>query len=52
LPTIISSEYYSMELIELDEATGSRIYEKAKGYTVNIKREAGKNYRYRDAEPV
>lgn len=46
--TIISSERYLQEIIEIDEATGSRIYERTKeGYCFNIKRDPSNNYRLR-----
>ena len=48
LRTIISSERYIGELIDIDEATGSRIAEKTNGkYMTNIKRDRSKNYRLR-----
>ena len=52
LPMIISCEKYIDELLEYDEATVSRLYERAKGYTVNIGRQAGRNYRMRGAGAV
>ena len=46
--TIISSERYLQEIIDIDEATGSRIYERTKdGYYFNIKRDPSNNYRLR-----
>ena len=45
LITIISCEYYIDELICIDEAIGSRIYERSKGFTNNIKRDILRNYR-------
>lgn len=50
LPMIISTEKHMPELLELNEATGSRLYELAKGYTVNIARKPGRNYRMKGAE--
>lgn len=52
LPTIVSSEKYMPELLELDEATISRIYERARGFTVNIKRDPKRNYRLKDADVI
>ena len=52
LPLIISSEKYSTELMEYDEATISRIYERAKGFTVNVGRNGSRNYRMKDADEV
>lgn len=43
--TIISSERLMSEIIEIDGATGSRIYQMAKGYTVGIPNGKGKNRR-------
>ena len=50
LPTIISSEKNADELVDIDEATGSRICEKAKGYNITVERGEGKNWRMREAE--
>lgn len=50
LITIISSEYYSNELMDVDEAVGSRIFERASGNRHNIKRDRQRNYRLRDEE--
>lgn len=49
MPTIISSEKYMPEILALDEATASRIYERAKDYSTNIKRDPSRNYRMRGA---
>lgn len=49
LPMIVSCEFYMGELLEYDEATISRLFERAKGFTVNIERKPGRNYRMRDA---
>lgn len=49
--TIISSERYMQEIIQIDEATGSRIYERTKdGYCFNVKRDPRNNYRLRGME--
>ena len=45
--TIISSEKTINELLEIDEAIASRIYEMAKGYCLSIDRDSQKNYRFR-----
>lgn len=43
---VISSEWLlTQELLAVDEGTFSRVYEKSKGCRVEIKREAGRNYR-------
>jgi DNA replication protein DnaC len=52
LPTIVSTEKTPQELIEIDEATASRIIERAKGYTIQISRNPGRNYRLRDVVEV
>ena len=51
-PTIISSERYLGEIFDLDEATGGRIYEKSRGYTLIIDRAADRNYRRKEAVTV
>lgn len=43
-PTIISSELSLEDILDLDEALGSRIYEMAKGYVIHAK---GENWRLR-----
>ena len=44
--TIISTEWYlETELMGLDDGTFSRVYERAKGYTVSIERSEDKNIR-------
>jgi DNA replication protein DnaC len=43
--TIISSERKIYELMEIDEAIGSRIYERAKGFTLHLAEGPGKNRR-------
>lgn len=45
--TIISSEWTMRELLEVDEATASRIAEKCKGYVFTVGKDV-KNYRLRD----
>ena len=52
LTTIVSTEKKPQELIEIDEATASRIIERAKGYTIQISRNPGRNYRLRDTIEV
>lgn len=51
-PMIVSCEKFVGELLELDEATISRLYEMAKGYTVSIGRVPGRNYRMKGADVV
>lgn len=45
--TIISSERYLSEIIDIDQATGGRIAERARGYTLNLQRTKEKDYRMR-----
>lgn len=45
--TIISSEKSLHDLIDIDEALGSRIYQKCGKYKLTIGRDANKNYRLR-----
>lgn len=45
LPMVISTENTIEELLFLDEAIGSRVYEMCKNYTVQIERGSEKNYR-------
>lgn len=49
LITIISTEKTPEELVQIDEATGSRIVEMAAGRIYSIKRDTGRNYRLRNA---
>ena len=48
--TIISSEKTLREILDIDEAVGSRIYEMAQGYILNISADPAKNYRMRTGE--
>lgn len=52
MTTIISSERTLQELCDIDEAVGSRIAEKAKGYCVTIKRDNARNYRLRGIKEI
>ena len=45
LPTILSSEWHIAELADMDEATGSRIAERSRGYCMTIGRDRKRNYR-------
>ena len=45
--TIISTELLMQELLTIDEAVGSRIFERSKGYQINIPQDITKNYRLR-----
>lgn len=47
LPTIISSELSISEIIDIDEALGSRIAEMAGGRDYYVAKDTKKNYRYR-----
>jgi DNA replication protein DnaC len=48
LVTIISSEKGMSELLEIDEATGSRIFERSKDYSISIAKDKNKNYRLKE----
>lgn len=45
LITVISSEKTIREIVSIDEAVGSRIFEKSKEYCINIGKDVSKNYR-------
>lgn len=45
LRTIISGEMMLNEMLELDEATASRIAEMSRGFQIQIERKEGRNYR-------
>lgn len=51
-PTIISSEWFLTELIDIDEAVGGRIFDKCHKYTVNVRRDKARNHRYHYADAV
>lgn len=42
---IFSSEKILFDILSIDEAIGSRIFEKAKNFNIEIEKEVGKNYR-------
>lgn len=44
-PCILSSEKILFEILNIDEAIGSRIFEKAKNFNIEIEKEVSKNYR-------
>ena len=49
LPLMVSSEYRIKDMLNVDEAVGSRIYEMAKGFFVEVKGNGTENnYRLRD----
>ena len=52
LTTIISTERYPAELVDIDEATGGRIVEMAQGHIFCIKRDPSRNYRLRGVVTV
>lgn len=52
LATVISSEWHMSELLEIDEATASRIFEMAGDFVFNIANDPSRNYRLRKAEPL
>lgn len=45
LITILSGERTMESLLDIDEAVGSRIYQRTKDYCINISRDVNKNYR-------
>ncbi len=47
LITIISSELLTTDIINIDEAVGSRIFERSKNYQININPDVNKNFRLR-----
>lgn len=50
--TIISSEWTQDGLVDIDEATGGRIFEKAGEYAISIAKDRRKNYRLRKAVTI
>ena len=52
LTTIITSEMFLNELIDIDEAIGGRMKEKAGTYLVQIRRDRNRNYRLKDQEMI
>lgn len=52
LLTIFSSEYHAGQLLDIDEAVGSRIIELAGANSFNIARDRGRNYRLRGVNMV
>lgn len=47
LPTIISSEWFSAEIVKIDQALAGRIFEMSGDYRMDIKRDPNRNYRLR-----
>ena len=52
LPTIVSTEKTPEELIDIDQALGSRIVERAENHTVHIQHNPKRNYRLRNLVKV
>jgi DNA replication protein DnaC len=50
LMTILSSELQIEDLLAIDEAVGSRIYERCRKYQVSVKADKRKNYRLREGK--
>ena len=50
LITLISSEKTIQELVRIDEAVGSRIFEMSRDFCVNIGKDIKKNYRLKDLQ--
>lgn len=45
LVTIISSELYLADIMDIDEATGSRIVERTRNFRIEVARDKSRNYR-------
>lgn len=52
LPTILSTELTPKEILQLDEALGSRIMELTEGQNVVVRRQEGRNYRLKGEKKV
>lgn len=52
LPTILSSEWYINELVDMDEATASRISERCGEYAMMIGRDKTRNHRFKMSNVV
>lgn len=52
LITIVSCEWYVSEIVTLDYAVGSRIYEKTKTNAINISRDENRNHRTKDMQVI
>ena len=52
LKTIISTELHTADILKIDEAIGGRIMEMAKGFCLNIERQAERNYRLKGVETI
>ena len=52
LPTIISTERSTEELVAIDEATGSRIVERAGSHRLYVTKKPGRNYRLRSGVDI
>lgn len=50
--TIISTELTEDELLDIDEAVGSRIYERAKGSAITVGKDRARNYRLKGATTI
>ena len=48
--TILSTEWTTAQLIEVDEALAGRIIRMARGYTICVKKDRNKNYRLKGAD--
>lgn len=45
MKTIISTEWGAMDLVDIEESVGSRIYQRSKGYQITVPRNHDYNYR-------
>lgn len=52
LTTILSTEKTPQELLAIDEATASRIFERARGHVFSIARQSGRNYRMKGVAEI
>jgi len=52
LTTLFSAERFLSELMDIDEATASRIYERAKGYNLSVARDRNRNQRLESEEGI
>ena len=48
--TILSTEWTTAQLVEVDEALAGRIIRMARGYTICVKKDRNKNYRLKGAD--
>lgn len=49
--TVLSTEWTTAQLVEIDEAIAGRIIHMARGYTICVKKDRSKNYRLKEVQP-